>query len=275
MDLTGLGRATVARTLDEADGRSRVHGLFDDHWPEDETDAEKWDKDDLGAQRAASVRGDEGAIAAIMLLSGLGRTTVARTLEEADGRSRVHGLFEGHWPDAGTDSGDWDADELAGQRAAAVRGDEGAISAIMLLTGLGRIVVARTLEEADGRVRVDKLFWKHWPDAGRDGHIDELGKQRAASVRGDRGAISAIVKLTGLSWNAVASTLEHADGRSRVQGLFQDHWPDAGTEVEDWATDDLAVQRAAALPRSQPRQSPERSSSLPLCHRRQSGCYPP
>lgn len=75
---------------------------------------------------------------------------------------------------------------------------------------------------------------------------DDLGQQTVASTRDDPEAWSAIASITGLSKRRVGHSLRDADGRARVWKVFEDHWPDASSDVV-WDIDELGSRTAASI----------------------------
>jgi len=215
---------------------------------------------ELGERTAASARGDEAALVALVEITGLSRGWVVRNLIRSHGRVRLRKVFSSRWPEGESeeddlwgreDDADADADadkamdavvhELGDRTAASARDDEDAQAALVEITGLSMGWVRRHLNQAKGRVLLRNVFWSRWPDDDAEIDVDELGARTIASVRADDVAIRAIAQVCGVELREVELLMSACDGRRRVHGVFEESWPDdpqAGEDVDDDDVDD-------------------------------------
>ncbi len=105
--------------------------------------------------------------------------------------------------------------------------DEELTETIADVVGLEPSAVEARMEEAHGRTRLDTLFAEEWPSEAED------FEGKSAAWARDHGLDEELAAITGLTARTVRGRLKKASGRSHVQNVFAEDWPDEGDEAED------------------------------------------
>ena len=105
--------------------------------------------------------------------------------------------------------------------------DEELSEAIAGVVGLEPDEVQARLEEAHGRTRLDTLFAEEWPTEAAD------FEGKSAAWARDHGLDEELAAITGLTARTVRGRLKKAAGRTHVQNVFPDDWPQEEVEEEE------------------------------------------
>ena len=95
------------------------------------------------------------------------------------------------------------------------------------VVGLEVEEVQARMEEAHGRTRLDTLFAEEWPSEAED------FEGKSAAWARDHGLDEELAAITGLTARTVRGRLKKASGRTHVQNVFADDWPEEGDEAEE------------------------------------------